>query len=80
MLYTTVYHCSRAAKLNVVWSGSARKTPLIQFQANAVLGLDSPVDHPYTGTYHVHAPTCIIGRLLFYMYTHVYLYLQVNID
>lgn len=43
--------CSCAAKLSIVWSGSARKTPLIQFQANAILGLDGPVDHPYSGNY-----------------------------
>ena len=41
--------CSGVAKLGVVWSGSARKTPLILFRADAVLGLDGPQDHLYTG-------------------------------
>ena len=43
--------CSGVAKLSVVWSGSARKTPLILFRADAILGLDGPQDHLYTGIY-----------------------------
>ena len=52
-----LYHLciySSVAKLSVLWSGSARKTPLIVFRADAILGLDGPVDHPFSGN------TCII--------------------
>ena len=36
-------------QLSVLWSGSAGKTPLIEFRASTILGLDSPIDRPYSG-------------------------------
>lgn len=51
---TSLY--SGVTTLSVVWAGSAGKIPLILFRANAILGLDSPNDHPISGT-DVHVQT-----------------------
>jgi hypothetical protein len=40
---------SSDTKLSVLWTGSAGKTPLIQFRADVLLGLETHPDHPYSG-------------------------------
>ena len=40
--------CSCAANVSVVWSGAYRRTPFILFRADAVQGLDGPIDHPFS--------------------------------
>ncbi|CAI8020068.1 Tubulin polyglutamylase TTLL5 [Geodia barretti] len=44
---------SSDANLSVLWTGSAGKTPLIQFRADALLGLETPPDHPYSGNHRL---------------------------